>query len=199
MSARRRLRKIGGDLALSGLPDNLSEKLSLMGVDRVFRFYATPKNAFEDFSDQENAETVSMRLPARPEYVTALRHTLSALLKQKGYDPKTVFRVETIADELANNAIEHGTHKQGCFVFYISLAHGRVDLAARNAHPPMDAVEIDALREKFMNPSVDAESIRGRGIALIKMLSDHVNLDVTRDQTTVSVTKYRNSEARQAA
>jgi anti-sigma B factor antagonist len=98
MSARRRLRKLGGDLALASLSEPLAEKLSLMGVDRVFRFYPTPKSAFEDFNDRDNAETVTMQLPSRPEFVTALRHTISALLKQKGYEPKTVFRIETIAD-----------------------------------------------------------------------------------------------------
>lgn len=48
---------------------------------------------------------------------------------------------------------------------------------------------MDALQSKYQNPKIDAESTRGRGIPLIKMLSNSVNLDISKTEVIVQVTK----------
>jgi len=48
---------------------------------------------------------------------------------------------------------------------------------------------MDALFSKYQNPSIDAESARGRGIPLIKMLSNSVSLDFSQTEIIVQVTK----------
>ena len=48
-----------------------------------------------------------------------------------------------------------------------------------------------SVKQKFENPVVDDESIRGRGLALVKMLSSELRLDIDTGGTTVHVTKVR--------
>jgi len=48
---------------------------------------------------------------------------------------------------------------------------------------------MDTLLGKYQNPSIDADSVRGRGIPLIKMLSNSVSLDFSQTEIIVQVTK----------
>lgn len=193
MGARRRMQECGGDLVVAGLGPDLLEKMNLMGANRVFRFYPDTDAAFRGFhwENLEQQERLSLELPARGAYVPSLRRIVSGVLQQKGYSVKESFRVETIVDELANNAIEHGDPEQKKFFIDLGLSKKKVEIAVRNAHLPMDPSTLARVREKFMNPVVDDESIRGRGLALVKMLSSQVDLQIDSGNTLVRVTKMR--------
>ena len=193
MGARRRMQECGGDLVLSGLSDSLSEKMNLMGAHRIFRYYPDVAAAFRNFKWEaaELSDRFSFELPASGAYVPALRRVVAGVMQEKGYSGKDAFRVETIVDELANNAIEHGDPDQKKFYIEIGLSRKKVEIAVRNLHRYMDPSLLARVREKFMNPVVDDSSIRGRGLALVKMLSDHVDLRQEPHQTLVRVTKLR--------
>jgi len=107
MGGRRRMQECGGDLVLASLGGGLLEKMQLMGANRVFRFYPDTASAFREFKweHQDQTDNISLELPARAVYVPALRRIVSGMLQQKGYSNKEAFRIETIVDELANNAI----------------------------------------------------------------------------------------------
>ncbi len=49
MGCRRMLQQRGGDLAICAVSQFLQDRLSIMGLDRVFHFYSTPQTAISDF------------------------------------------------------------------------------------------------------------------------------------------------------
>lgn len=193
MGARHRLRECGGDLALVGLGEGLAEKLSLMGANRVFHFYPDAVSAWRgwQWDTQGRSDRITLELPARPSYVPPLRRIVAGVLRQKGCSGKETFRFETIVDELANNAIEHGDPEQKKFYIELELSSRKVEISVRNAHRPMEPAALAKVQGKFANPVVDDESIRGRGLALVKMLADHVELQIDGQTTLVKATKQR--------
>jgi len=193
MGCRRRLIERKGNLVLVGLSLSLKEKLNLMGANRIFRYYNDVKTVLSDYRwEHDNlAQKIILQVPANPGYVPALRRMISSVVLQKGYNRKDAFRIETIVDELANNAIEHGDHEQRKFYIEFSLDREKVEIAIRNQTKDLDPTLADKVKHKFENPVVDDESIRGRGLALVKMLSSELRLDIDAGGTTVHVTKVR--------
>lgn len=193
MGCRRRLIEKQGNLVLVGLSNSMKEKLNLMGANRIFRYYNDVKTVLSDYRwEHDNlAQKMLLEVPANPAYVPAIRRLISSVVLQKGYNRKDAFRIETIIDELANNAIEHGNSDQRKFFVEFSLDREKVEILVRNQTSIVDPVLAQKVKQKFENPVVDDESIRGRGLALVKMLSSELRLDLDSEGTTVHVTKVR--------
>ncbi len=193
MGCRRRLIEKRGDLVLVGLSLSLKEKLNLMGANRIFRYYNDVKTVLSDYRWEYDAEAQHLRLqvPAKSAYVPALRRLISSVVQQKGYGRKDSFRIETIVDELCNNAIEHGDKEQSKFFVDFAIDREKVEMEVRNLTQGIDPIVASTVKQKFENPVVDDESIRGRGLALVKMLSSELRLDIDEGGTTVHVTKVR--------
>jgi anti-anti-sigma factor len=193
MGCRRRLIERKGNLVLVGLTQSLREKLNLMGANRIFRYYNDVKTVLSDYRweyDNE-AQQVRITVPSNPAYVPALRRLFSSMVVQKGYNRKDAFRIETILDELCNNAIEHGDKSQHHFHVEFHLDREKVEMLVRNSTGTLNSAQDQSVRQKFENPVVDDDSIRGRGLALVKMLSSELRLDIDAEGTTVHVTKVR--------
>lgn len=193
MGERRRMQECGGDLVLAALGETLQEKMNLMGANRVFRCYPDVPAACRDYHWEhfEQVEEFHLEIPAKAVYVPALRRVVSGVVVQKGYTEKDAYRIETIVDELANNAIEHGDPEQQKYYIDLGVSRKKIEISVRNAHRPMDPLALEAVRTKFSDPVVNDQSIRGRGLALVKKLSDHLELQMESDQTLVRVTKLR--------
>lgn len=193
MGCRRRLIEKKGNLVLVGLSNSLKEKLNLMGANRIFRYYRDVKTVLSDYRwEHDNlAQKMSLQLPANAAYVPAIRRLISSVVLQKGYNRKDAFRIETIVDELANNAIEHGDKSQERFFIEFSLDREKVEVVVRNLTSIQDPIRAAQVKQKFENPVVDDESIRGRGLALVKMLSSELRLELDAGGTSVHVTKVR--------
>lgn len=193
MGIRRRLIERRGNLVLVGLSPEIREKLNLMGANRIFRYYDDVKAVINDYHWEYDhlAQVIALEVPANPAYVPALRRLVSSIALQKGYHRKDAFRIETIVDELTNNAIEHGDASQTKFYIEMSLDRDKVDISVRNSTQTLDDQSATRIREKFDDPQVDDASIRGRGLALVKMLSNDLRLDIDHEGTTVHVTKVR--------
>jgi len=111
------------------------------------------------------------------------------VLAKKGFKPKLIFHIETIIDELSNNAVDYSGLDSKNFSLSISISRKKIILIAKNSHGKLNKAEMDSLFSKYQNPSIDADSARGRGIPLIKMLSNSVSLDFSQTEIIVQVTK----------
>jgi anti-anti-sigma factor len=193
MGCRRRLIEKKGNLVLVGLTNSLKEKLNLMGANRIFRYYNDVKTVLSDYRwEHDNlSQRLALQLPANASYVPAIRRLVSSVVLQKGYNRKDAFRIETIIDELANNAIEHGDSSQKRFFVEFNIDREKVEVTVRNLTSIQDPVQVERVKQKFENPVVDDESIRGRGLALVKMLSSELRLELDDGGTSVHVTKVR--------
>ncbi|GHV11871.1 hypothetical protein AGMMS49938_03340 [Fibrobacterales bacterium] len=189
MSSRRVLRMRGGDLALSSASQTLQSRLSIMGIDRIFHFYANPQAAILDFHFLGSREQISFSLPLQREFTTLIRRFVSSILTTKGFKPKLIFHVETIIDELSNNAVDYSDVRSDNFFVNLSISRKKIVIVVKNSHGRITESEMTRLSEKYRNPTIDNESIRGRGIPLVKMLSNSVNLDISQTEIIVQVTK----------
>jgi len=189
MSCRKMLQQIGGDLAISSAPMFLQDRLSVVGLDRVFHFYSNPQAAISDFRFLGSVERFSFSLPSRVTNVTLLRRLICSVLAKKGFKPKLIFHIETIIDELTNNAVDYSSLSSEDFFASISISRKKIVLVIKNSHNKMDKEAMDTLSNKYQNPIIDEDAPRGRGIALVKMLSDSVNVNISQTEVIVQVTK----------
>jgi len=189
MGCRKLLQQNGGDLAICSVSQFLQERLSIMGLDRVFHFYTTPQTAALDFHYLGSRELFSFTMPLQRYCVTLLRRFICSVLAQKGFKPKLIFHMETILDELANNAVEYSDASSKSFFVSISISRKKIILIVKNSHGDMDKIAVDTLFNKYKNPTIDEDSTRGRGISLVRMLSNSVNMDISQTKIIVQVTK----------
>jgi anti-sigma regulatory factor (Ser/Thr protein kinase) len=189
MGCRKLLQQRGGDLAICAISQFLQDRLSVMGLDRVFHFYSSPQTAISDFHFLGAKEHFSLTLPLQRNCVSILRRFICSTLTKKGFKPKLIFHIETIIDELANNAVDYSDLDSKSFYTSVSISRKKIVLIVKNSHGKLDKAAIDSLFDKFRNPFIDSESARGRGIPLVKMLSNSVNLDISQTEIIVQVIK----------
>jgi anti-sigma regulatory factor (Ser/Thr protein kinase)/anti-anti-sigma regulatory factor len=196
MGYRKRFVERGGNLVFAGLSGNIRSKLTLLGANKIFSFYQDVRSAINayrwDYKKQSRSLTVTF--PANLALVPPVRQLASRLARQKGYSVKDAFRIETIVDEVCNNAVEHGLCGQ-CSVVEIRVAidKEKVDISVSNQSDPE---KVPVLKE-LIKPAVECgnhvghNDKRGRGLALIRMLSNDMDVNITEHGTSVHVIKLR--------
>jgi hypothetical protein len=92
-------------------------------------------------------------------------------------------------DELANNAVDYSDMDSKSFFTGLTISRKKIVLIVRNSHGKLSKSAVNLLLGKYENPEVNMESARGRGIPLIKILSNSVNLDISQTEIIVQVTK----------
>lgn len=192
MGCKLRLTEKGGDLVLVGLPLSQREKLVQMGADRIFRFFSDTHTAYRHWQwDHGDAvQNIRIEMPPQLAAVPAVRRFASGIARQKGYSSRDAFRIETIVDEIANNAIEHGEPGQNGIAVQFRIDRHRIELEVQNK-TRLDKAE--HLR-KLLNEAAEEKGgfgTRGRGIALVKLISQSIDVSIDSAGTKVSVTKLR--------
>jgi len=189
MGCRKSLQQRGGDLAICSASQFLQDRLSIMGLDRVFHFYSTPQSAISDFHFLGSKECFSFTLPLQRNCVLLLRRLICSVLSKKGFKSKLIFHIETIVDELANNAVDYSDMDSKNFYTSLTISRKKIVLVVKNFYGKLSKTAVNQLFDKYKNPEVNMESARGRGIPLIKILSNSVNLDISQTEIIVQVTK----------
>lgn len=149
-------------------------------------------------------DTFLFTLPPDINVVPATRQTIRSAVEKHAYNSRVAFQMETMVDELCNNAIEHGVHgSEGHVEIAVAIGRNKIELNITNTlHLHNDGkgdVDNPLQIEKTMrgyskNPSVDLDATRGRGLGIVKMLADTFEIDSSDDGTCVHVTKYREDE-----
>jgi anti-anti-sigma factor len=197
MGYRKRFVERGGNLVFAGLTGSVRSKLTLLGANRIFSFYQDVRGAVNAYrwDYKKESKSVGVTFPAALKLVPPVRQFASRLAKQNGYSAKDAFRIETIVDEVCNNAVEHGRSAQGSEIeVRMAIDKEKVELNVSNQSDPD---KVAALRE-LIGPAAQAapthvgnDDKRGRGLALIKMLSNDMNVEITERGTSVHVIKLR--------
>ena len=195
IGVRKQLIENGGDLVCCGLSIEIRTKLNLIGASRVFRFYSDIRSALNAYrwEIEQNPEKVELTLPPFLKLVPPVRQLMNRIAHQKGYGIRDSFRIETITDEICNNAVEHGTQDvQKKINLSIKIDPQKVEIDVCNANDPD---QIESLNTFLTQTKEGRESMveekRGRGLALIKLLSDELSIDCSETGTCVHVKKAR--------
>jgi anti-sigma regulatory factor (Ser/Thr protein kinase)/anti-anti-sigma regulatory factor len=192
MECRYELRQKSGDLVLVGLKNRLKKKLIGFGVDKVFQMFNDAHMAYHRYQwDYVNSEqSLKLSFPPRLKDVPVVRMFLSQIARQKGYNDKDAFRIETIVDEVINNAIEHGHPNQTEITLEYGLDKKKIEFLVKNKTNLHQTDNLKSLihTNKPVKP-MDRES--GRGLSLVKMISNAINVSLDETGTFVKVTKFR--------
>ncbi len=195
LGLKRRFSEKGGDLVLAAINLEIKMKCLQMGVDKIFTLYNDLHSAMNAYAwdVMHEAEKVKLSFPPKIGLVPAIRNFVSGIMTQKGYGGRDAFRVKTIVDELCNNAVEYGSKNEADNItLRLRIDREKVEIDAENVSDPekrdqlkavMGTVSCEAPRE--------GDFKRGRGLALVKLLSSDFSADITDEGTIVHVTKTK--------
>ncbi len=192
MGCKLRLVEKGGNLVLVGLGFEMREKLILMGADKIFQFYPDTHTAYNHFhwDYAQSPQVIRLNIPPNLTSVPAVRRFFSGIARQKGYSSKDAFRIETIVDEIANNAIEHGDTTQGEVFLELQIDKKKIELTVKNKTLLGKANRLKRIIESN-EKAADGEGSRGRGLALVKLISQSMDVSFDTAGTSVKITKTR--------
>ncbi len=192
--------ELRGDMALAGANSDIDKTLHELEAHKVFHIFSDLESAvnYLYWEYKGLSENILLTIPNQLVVVPPLRNFIRKCILSKGYSAREAFQVETIVDELCNNAIEHGKHGVKGIVevalaigrnkIEINIANGIEFINGENSSPEA----ITRVMESFIDkPSSTIDNPRGRGLALVKMLASEFDIDSSDDGTCVHVTKYR--------
>ena len=118
---------------------------------------------------------------------------MGRIARQKGYGQRDSFRIETIVDEVCNNAVEHGPSKAKKNVdLNIKIDRDKIEIEVINVSDPDKLENLKAISKSVAKaPDPKMGQKRGRGLTLIKMLANDLSINFSGEGTSVLVTKLR--------
>lgn len=194
MGYRKQMIERGGDLVIAGIDFSIRTKLNLIGLTKIFRIFSDPRSALNAYrwEIERHAEKIHVSFPSHLKIVPPVRQLISRIAKQKGYGNRDSFRLETIVDEICNNAVEHGMSGSELSIkLNMEIDPEKVELDVTNTSDPEKMASLKALLKPKNNNDIKLDERRGRGLALIKMLTDELSVDCSGTGTSVHIKKVR--------
>ena len=191
--------KLQGDIALVGASEPLLKLLHEWDVHKVFPIFDRVEEAvsFLHWEYKGLTENIIFSVPSLLELVPPIRTFVNRCLMEKNYSDREAFQIETIIDELCNNAIEHGSGRDNSLIeIAVAIGRDRVEINVANGVDYINGLsspkDVKSVMHTYSDsPSQSIDNHRGRGLALIKMLASEFDIDSSDDGTCVHVTKYR--------
>ncbi|MDD5654688.1 MAG: ATP-binding protein [Candidatus Omnitrophota bacterium] len=148
---------------------------------------------------------LKMEMPANFTYIPGVRACISRIAFNFGFDDRESYQIETIVDEICNNAIEHGSKKKDTKIrLECKFEQDQMELVVTDTGNRKFNVEqvfmhnIKRLQEEISKGLADSPH-RGRGLIIVQKLVDKLDIKTTRNGTTVKILKRRHSDAPLAA
>lgn len=191
---------LNGDLVVTSASSAVENHLMELEADKVFRLFEDNDAALNylNWEYQGLSENLLFSIPNQLNVVPALRNLVKKCVLAKGYSNREAFQIETIIDELCNNAIEHGNHGvEGVVEIALAIGKNKIEINIANGIEFINGEQsspeaITRVMETFRDkPSSSIDNPRGRGLALVQMLANEFDIDSSDDGTCVHVTKYR--------
>ncbi len=170
------------------------ETLNALDADKIFKIFVDVRSAanyyYWEFQGQK--EQVSINFPSELSFVPPIRALIRRITKQKRYSNKDAFRIETIVDEICNNAVEHGSREEGKEIgVKVNIDRDKIELAISNKTDPDKLDALKKMSKYLSKPKTALQEKRGHGLTLVKLLTNDFKIDNSQSGTCVSVTKLR--------
>jgi len=144
---------------------------------------------------------IKIELPTNSYFMSGIRDfTLSLIENMTDFSSQWAYRFQSVVDELANNAIEHGSGPDDkILVTFFAIPNQEIRIIVEDhGHPtdPKNAEQVMAAMQANKNRDKDQFSIRGRGLAfIIDKWTDKLEItDRPNGGLRVCVTKFLNDE-----
>lgn len=144
---------------------------------------------------------IKMEIPANFTYIPGVRTCISRIAFNFGFDDRESYQIETIVDEICNNAIEHGSKKKDA----------KIKLDCRFDRDQMELIVTDTGNRRFNVEQIFMHNIkrlqeeiskgladsphRGRGLIIVQKLVDKLDIKTTRNGTIVKILKRKHSDS----
>ena len=187
-------------LCFVGHSEILRKKVEITKQSTFLKFFRNIGDAINYFYWDycKNRDTVNMKIHAELEFVPSVRECVVDFAQSCGLSGKTVFQTEMIIDELCNNAIEHGTQDEHKSIEILcSISEKDVEINVYNGYSfkavkEKTGYDIERSMERWADsPNSTEDEFRGRGLALVKRLSDSFEINSSFDGTWVHVIKKK--------
>jgi len=189
-----------GDLVLTGASLSVDRALRDLGIDQILELFPDQESAvnYLYWEYKGLTENILLTIPNQITVVPAVRNLIRKCILAKNYSAREAFQIETIVDELCNNAVEHGAHGiEGVIEVALSIGRNKIEINIANGIEFINGEgrspeAITRVMETYRDqPSDSIDNPRGRGLALVRMLANEFDIDSSEDGTCVHVTKYR--------
>jgi PAS domain S-box-containing protein len=147
-------------------------------ADAVLRELAPPTGYDDDIAIvvyRQPYPPLSIEKSAAPEQLSDVRHQLSAWLRAASVAEETIADIVLAVNEAAANSIEHA---------YRGRRPGKVRVVGENDGAE---VHLQILDKGSWKPASADPGVRGRGLVLIRAVSDRLEMDCTPAGTTVKM------------
>lgn len=145
--------------------------------------------------------TIKVSFPANFQVVPGIRSLVARIAFTFGFEEKESYQIETIVDELCNNAIEHGSaDNQAVIELECEFDKEKIAVMVKDSggkalfNPEQILTEQFQLLEKEKS-NISLFERRGRGLVIVKKLSDELDITVGEKGTQVKVVKKRQGSA----
>lgn len=185
LAYKKKLCETGGNLIVACDNPSIWEKLRVINA-KIF-----PKALLAlrwiSFELLGRSERVTVEFPPKLDYVPVVSVFYEDVSSCKGVDFKDAFRIRTIVDELCTNAVRYGAKESECLIKVEGTIINKkeMELVVTNWRDNNNSLE---KLMKSVNQSIDIvkqnDQRRGRGIALVRMLSDTFEVEHEEENKT---------------
>ena len=169
---------------------DIRAKFTSMGATKIFRIFNDVRSALNAFKWQQGLAPEVINLTFLQIFIWSSGKAIGQQnRKAKGYGNKDSFRIETIIDEICNNAIEHGKGWRSEYQCKIDIDQKQIEFDVINTSDPENWKPLSTSLNQRMNRKIHSER-RGRGLSLIKMLSDELSVDCSKRELLYMLKRY---------
>ena len=145
--------------------------------------------------EQNYGEQLKIEFPCLFDYVPIVRRLVSTIAQARNFSKKDAYRIETLVDEICNNAIEYGSLKVGSTVI-LECKFTEKGLEFTVSDDGGTKTHCKRLKEGFIKAVKNKDRFagkRGRGLQIVKMLADKLDISSSPvdGQTEVHITKWK--------
>ena len=130
-------------------------------------------------------DTIKLRVPCKPEYVSTIRLAISSLANTVGFDIEAIEDIKVAVSEACSNIVAHSTiGEEVLYEVDCAVGNGQIEISVRDSGVGFDL-------EEYVEPDLDLPSENGLGVFLIRVLMDDVSIDTEEGSgTCIKMTKY---------
>ncbi|GEN32979.1 MULTISPECIES: anti-sigma B factor RsbW [Aneurinibacillus] len=135
---------------------------------------------------------VKINVPARADYISVIRLTVSGLAYQMGFTYNDIEDIKVALAEACNNVVSHAykNSEVGEISVDFHVEVDRLQIIVSDEGAAFDAKKLKKEASSLHGKSLDEIDVGGLGIYLMKTLMDEIEYDTGEKGVKVSLTKY---------
>ncbi|GGG24889.1 serine-protein kinase RsbW [Lysinibacillus alkalisoli] len=139
----------------------------------------------------KNFDYIEMKFPAKPQYVSVIRLSVSSLASRLGFSYDEIEDLKIAVSEAVTNVVHHAYDEDGEVVVGCALYEGKIELMISDYGSSFEYERVKSTVGPYHNES-SIENLRegGLGLYLMDALMDEVLLANNESGVTVFMTKH---------